>query len=68
MAPNDLKPSDHAERIAIFRASILGPVLSRELAHGQLAEEMRALSKQRYRPPGADSTRTYQVPTLERWL
>lgn len=68
MAPNDLKPSDQAERIAIFRATILGPVLSRELSHGQLAEELRALSQQRYRPPGADSTRTYQVPTLERWL
>ena len=68
MAPNELKPNDHAEKIAIFRATVLGPVLSRELAHGQLAEELRRLSKQRYRPPGADSTRTYQVPTLERWL
>jgi len=26
------------------------------------------LSEARYRPPGAVSTRTYQVPTLERWL
>lgn len=68
MGPNEVKPSDHAERIAIFRATILGPVLHGELSHGQLAEQLRALSKQRYRPPGADSTRTYQVPTLERWL
>ena len=68
MNSNDLKPSDNAERIAIFRATILGPVMLRELAHGQLASELRALSKARYRPPGADSTRTYQVPTLERWL
>jgi putative transposase len=68
MDPNDLKPSDQAEAIAIFRATILGPVLLRDLAHGQLATELRALSEQRYRPPGAASTRTYQVPTLERWL
>jgi len=68
MDPNDLKPSDHAEQIAIFRATILGPVMLRDLAHGQLANELRALSEARYRPPGADSTRTYQVPTLERWL
>jgi putative transposase len=65
---NDLKPSDRAEEIAIFRATILGPVMLRELAHGQLANELRALSEARYRPPGAASTRTYQVPTLERWL
>jgi transposase InsO family protein len=68
MDPNDLKPSDPAETIALFRATILGPILLRELARGQLAEELRALSEQRYRPPGADSTRTYQVATLERWL
>lgn len=68
MDPTDLKPSDYGEELAIFRATILGPILLRELAHGQLANELRALSEQRYRPPGADSTRTYQVPTLERWL
>jgi transposase InsO family protein len=68
MDPNELKPSDRAEQIAIFRATILGPVMLRELAHGQLAQELRALSEARYRPPGASSTRTYQVPTLERWL
>jgi putative transposase len=68
MHPPDLKPSDRAEEIAIFRATLLGPVLLRDLAHGQLANELRVLSEARYRPPGAASTRTYQVPTLERWL
>ena len=64
----DLQPDGQAERIAIFRATILGPVMHRELGHGQLAEELRKLSEQRFRPPGAESTRTYSVPTLERWL
>jgi transposase InsO family protein len=68
MNTNDLKPSDDAEETAIFRVTILGPVMLRELTHGQLANELRALSEQRYRPPGAASTRTYQVSTLERWL
>jgi putative transposase len=63
-----LGPTDPAEAVAIFRATLLGPVMHRELAHGQLAAELRALSQQRFRPPGADSTRTYSVPTLERWL
>jgi len=62
------QPVDHAEQVAIFRATILGPVMHRELAHGALAEALRELSQQRFRPPGADSTRTYSVPTLERWL
>ncbi len=68
MTPNDLQPSDDAEKTAIFRATILGPIMLRDLTHGQLATELRALSEVRYRPPGADSTRTYQVSTLERWL
>jgi hypothetical protein len=63
-----LKPADHAEEVAIFRATILGPVMHRELGRGALAEALRELSQQRFRPPGAESTRTYSVPTLERWL
>jgi putative transposase len=64
----DLKPTDHPEAVAIFRATVLGPLLHRVLTHGQLSSELRTLSEQRFRPPLADSTRTYSVPTLERWL
>jgi transposase InsO family protein len=63
-----LKAETHAEAVAIFRATVLGPVMHRELARGQLAAELRALSQQRFRPPDANSTRTYAVSTLERWL
>lgn len=63
-----LSPTNHAEQVAIFRATILGPIMHRQLGHGALAEALRELSQQRFRPPGADSTRTYAVPTLERWL
>ncbi|KYF90866.1 hypothetical protein BE20_16290 [Sorangium cellulosum] len=63
-----LGPTDHAETVAIYRATVIGPLMHRVLTHGQLAAELRALSEQRFRPPGAHSTRTYSVPTLERWL
>jgi putative transposase len=64
----DLEPTDHAEAVAIFRTTVIGPLMHLVLSHGHLAAELRALSEQRFRPPGADSTRTYSVPTLERWL
>jgi putative transposase len=62
-----LCPKDHAERVAIFRNSVIGALLVRELAHGELRVELTALSQERFRPPDGDSTRTYAVPTLERW-
>jgi putative transposase len=63
-----IEPTDHYEAVAIFRASVIGPVMHRELTRGQLAHELRELSEQRFRPPDAKSTRTFSVPTLERWL
>ena len=63
-----IEPQDHAEAVAIFRAMVIGPVVHRTFSHGELAAELRALSEQRFRPPDAASTRTYSVPTLERWV
>jgi transposase InsO family protein len=62
-----LTPKDPAERIAIFRAEIVGALARRELARGELAVALRQLATQRFRPPGATATRTYAVPTLQRW-
>ncbi|NIR61790.1 MAG: transposase [Gammaproteobacteria bacterium] len=63
-----LKPKDHAEAVALFRAQVLGPVLCRELRdHGELACALRELAKEPVRPPGADVSRTYAPSTLERW-
>ena len=63
-----LTPSDHSEEVAIFRSQVIGTVARRELTRGELKAELRRLSHQRYRPPDADVTRTFSVPTLERWL
>ena len=62
-----LKPKDHAEEVAIFRSEIIGALTRRELDHGELATALKALATERYRPPGAQSTRTFSVSTLERW-
>ena len=64
-----LTPRDHAEEVALFRAQILGPVLARgPLARGELRPALTALSRERFRPPGAAHTRTFSFSTLERWL
>jgi len=66
---DELRPRDHAERVALFRAQVLGPILSRgALTHGELADALRELSEQRVHPPDGLVSRTYAVSTLERWL
>jgi transposase InsO family protein len=64
----DLTPKDHAEAVATFRHAVIGPLCARELSHGELADALREIASTRVRPPGSDLTKTYSVPTLERWL
>jgi transposase InsO family protein len=64
---DDLEPKDHAEAVALFRAQVLGPVLSADLGKRELAAALRKLSTRRYMPPGSKVTRTYGVSTLQRW-
>lgn len=63
-----LKPKDHAEAVALHRAQVIGPVLSRTLPRGLLADTLRQLSSQRFSPPGQHRTRTYSLGTLKRWI
>jgi transposase InsO family protein len=62
-----LKPKDHAEAIALFRSEIVGSLVRRDLDRGELRSELKRLSQKRYRPPQSKKTRSYGVPTLERW-
>jgi len=63
-----LAPKDTAEGVAIFRAQVIGPLLTRVFAsHGGLASAIRALSREHHRPPSSSTTRTYSEATLERW-
>ena len=61
------RPKDHREAVAIFRSEIIGALVRQQLDHGQLSAELQRLSKQRFRPPHSKRTRTYSVPTLQRW-
>jgi len=63
----EINPTDHAERVALFRAQLLGPVLHGEHSRGDLLAELRLLAKRRFRAPGSDTTRSYSVSTLLRW-
>lgn len=64
---DSIRPTDHAEAVAVFRSQVIGPLVCRELARGELRREIRRLSLRVFRPPGSRVTRTYSVPTLERW-
>lgn len=63
-----LAPKDHAEAIAIFRSEIVGALTRKELDHGELRAALRALTSERFRPPGSETTKHFSLPTLERWF
>ena len=67
MPTRPLRPRDHAEAVALFRAEVIGALTRRELDRGELGAALRALSQQRFRPPGSATTRQLAVSTLERW-
>ena len=63
-----LGPKDRAERVALFRVQVIGPLLARDFHdHGELAEEIRALAAKWHRPPESALGRQYSAPTIERW-
>lgn len=64
---DEMRPHDHAEAVAVFRSQVIGALICRMLTRGELRAELCRLSKVAFRPPGAKRTRTYSVPTLERW-
>jgi hypothetical protein len=65
---DSLVPRDHAERVALFRAGVIGALTRRELGHGELAAALAALAKHAYRVPGRRATKRFGVSTLERWF
>ena len=62
-----LTPKDHAEAVALFRSEIVGALVRRELDRGELRALLRELAQERFRPPASPRTRSFSVPTLERW-
>jgi transposase InsO family protein len=64
---DNLEPKDHGEAVALFRSEVVGALTRLDLPRGELSARLQQLSDQRFRPPGATATRTFAVPTLERW-
>ena len=62
-----LVPKDHGEAVAVFRSQLIGPLVHRQLTRGELRAEFVVLSTLRVTPPRSKLTRTFSVPTLERW-
>lgn len=66
---DEMRPKDHAEAVALFRAQVIGPLVCRDdWTHGELAAARRELATQRFVPPGSDTSRSYAASTLERWM
>ena len=63
-----LQPKDRAEEVAVFRSQVIGVLVCQALVRGELRAELCRLSTMSFRPPGAQRTRTFSVPTLERWF
>jgi putative transposase len=65
---DSLRPRDHAEAIALFRAEVIGALAHREFLRGELRTALRALAKVRFRAPGSTFSRCIAPSTLERWV
>lgn len=65
--PMKLPLPDRAEAIALFRLGVVGDLLTRDLAPGELRDELVARAAQRYRPPGASASRSFHWKTLQTW-
>ncbi|MDQ3263456.1 MAG: helix-turn-helix domain-containing protein, partial [Myxococcota bacterium] len=63
-----LTPKTRHEAVAVFRHGVIGSLTQAQMDRGQLRDALRALSKQRFRAPGAKATRSFSVATLERWF
>lgn len=57
----------HREKVALFRLSLIGDLLARNLSRGELKEELLQRARQRYHPPGSTCSRRYSFKTLQRW-
>lgn len=64
---DELKPKTRQEAVAVFRHGILGALTQAQLERGQLRAALEKLTTQKFRPPGAATTKSFSLPTLERW-
>ena len=65
--PMSLPEPNRAEAIALFRLGVVGDLLTRDLAPGELRDELVTRAALYYRPPGAPASRTFHWKTLQAW-
>lgn len=65
--PTRVPQPNRAEAVALFRLGVVGDLLTRDLAQGELRDELIARAAQRYRPPGAAASRSFHWKTLQSW-
>lgn len=65
--PMKIPEPSKAEAMALFRLGVVGDLLARDLSPGELRAELVARAAERYRPPGASSSRQYHWKTLQSW-
>ena len=65
---DELKPRNHAEKVALFRYSLIGGLVAREFDHGELHAELGRLAQLAVRPPGSKLTHVFGASTYETWF
>lgn len=55
------------EKIALFRFSVIGPLINSQLEHGELKKQIRSLSKRKYTIPGT-TRRFVGEGTISEWM
>ncbi len=55
------------EQIAMFRFSVIGPLISGELAHGSLTKQIKELCSRHYSIPYSNR-KSIGAGTIEEWL
>lgn len=68
MAKIPIPSPTRPEELALFRHAIVGDLVISDLTDRTLQAELELRAKRRYRPPGANASRTYHWKTLQRWL
>ena len=68
MAPSQNPSLTRLEELALFRHAIVGDLVIADQPRGTINAELRRRAERRYRPPGANASRTYHWKTLQRWL
>ncbi len=67
MSTQDEKNDQHREQEALFRLTVLGPVISRKLKRGELLRTLKEIAARSFEDPVTGLPRCVRRKTLEEW-